>query len=430
MFEIVTLLIVLAAGFGALNHVTLRLPSGVALTIAGLLASLFILSVDALVPGWGLADELRELVLEDIDFTEALMHGMLSFLLFAGALHTDLRKLTTWFRPIATLATVGVLISTALIGLGASLVFGALGLEVPLLWCFVFGALVSPTDPVAVLGIMRAAGAPKSVEIKVVGESLFNDGVGVVVFTVLLAIASGGGGDHGHGEAITAEGVLLLIGVEVVGGILLGLIAGFLTERLLRVIDEPNLEVLITFALVMGVSSLAFALHSSAPLACVVAGLLIGNPGRDGAMSEDTQTTLDRVWEFVDEALNAVLFLLVGLEVVAFEFSTAALVAAALMIAINLGARAVSVLVPLAVWSRFMDFAPGTRPILIWGGIKGGISVALALSLPPFEGREVVLTATYAIVLFSVLVQGLTVGPLISALDAKDDATPASPEVG
>ncbi|MEO0605699.1 MAG: cation:proton antiporter, partial [Myxococcota bacterium] len=292
MFEIVTLLIVLAAGFGALNHVTLRLPSGVALTIAGLLASLFILTVDAIIPGWGLAQELRELVLEDIDFTEALMHGMLSFLLFAGALHTDLRKLWTWFRPIATLATVGVLISTALIGLGASLVFGALGLEVPLLWCFVFGALVSPTDPVAVLGIMRAAGAPKSVEIKVVGESLFNDGVGVVVFTVLLAIASGGGGDHGHGEAITAEGVLLLIGVEVIGGILLGLIAGFLTERLLRVIDEPNLEVLITFALVMGVSSLAFALHSSAPLACVVAGLLIGNPGRDGAMSEDTQTTL------------------------------------------------------------------------------------------------------------------------------------------
>ena len=322
MFEIVTLLIVLAAGFGALNHLTLRLPNGVALTIAGLLASMAVLVVDAIAPGWEVGEALRKLVLEDIDFTEALMHGMLGFLLFAGALHTDLERLRAWFAPIATLATVGVLISTVAIGLGAYVIFGALGLEVALPWCLVFGALVSPTDPVAVLGIMRAAGAPESVEIKVVGESLFNDGIGVVVFTVLLAIASGGGGDgHGHDEAITALGVVELLAREVVGGLLVGLLIGGLTERLLQRVDEANLEVLITVALVMAISSLSFRLHTSAPLACVVAGLLIGNRGRQRAMSDDTLLTLDRVWSFVDEALNAVLFLLVGLEVVAFEFT-------------------------------------------------------------------------------------------------------------
>ncbi|MEN0067845.1 MAG: sodium:proton antiporter [Myxococcota bacterium] len=419
MFEIVTLLIVLAAGFGALNHLTLKLPSGVALTIAGLLASLFVLGVDALSPSLGLGDALRELVLEDIDFTEALMHGMLGFLLFAGALHTDFDRLRKWLAPIATLATVGVLISTAIIGLGAYLVFSALGLEVPLMWCLVFGALISPTDPVAVLGIMRAAGAPKSVEIKVVGESLFNDGVGVVVFTVLVGIAAG---TEGHGGEASLLSVLELVGVEVIGGVLLGFGLGWLTERLLQQLDEPNLEVLITFALVMAISSIAFRLHTSAPLACVIAGLLIGNRGRERAMSDDTLQTLDRVWSFIDEALNAVLFLLVGLEVVAFAFSESAMLAAVLLVGINLAARAVSVLIPLSVWSRFMDFAPGTQPILIWGGIKGGISVALALSLPEFEGRTYVLTATYAIVVFSVLVQGLTVGRLINAVSPATQA--------
>jgi len=419
MFETVTILIVLAAAFGAVNHRTLRLPFSIALIIGGLLASLLVLGLDAVLPQWGMGDALRELVLEDIDFTEALMHGMLGFLLFAGALHTDFERLRTWLSPIATLATVGVMISTAMIGFGSYLVFGALGLDVPLLWCLVFGALVSPTDPVAVLGIMKAAGAPKSVEIKVVGESLFNDGVGVVVFTVLLAIASGGGG---HGGEVTALGVVELVLVEVVGGLVLGIGLGFLTERVLRGIDEPNLEVLVTIALVMTISVVALRLHTSSPLACVVAGLFLGNQGRQRAMSEETQDSLDRVWAFVDEALNAVLFLLIGLEVVAFDFTGTTLVAALLLIGLNLAARTVSVLVPISVWGRFMDFVPGTRPILVWGGLKGGISVALALSLPEFEGREPVLAATYAIVLSSVLVQGLTVGRLIGLVSTRDDA--------
>jgi len=412
MFEIVALLLVLAAGFASLNHLTLELPSGVALLSAGLLASLLVLGLDALLPGWGFGEELRELVLEDIDFAEALMHGMLSFLLFAGALHTDFERLRRWMAPIATLATIGVLISTAIIGLGAYAVFNGLGIDVSLAWCLVFGSLVSPTDPVAVLGIMQSAGAPKSVEIKVVGESLFNDGVGVVVFTVLVALA---GGASGHGHEISALGVFELIGVEVIGGVLLGIGAGYATERLLSLVDEANLEVLVTFALVFGVSALAFRLHTSAPLACVVAGLLIGNRGRQGAMSDNTVETLDRVWTFVDEALNAVLFLLVGLEVVAFDYAGPIVLAATILVGVNLLARTVAVLLPLGVFARFMDFAQGTRPILVWGGIKGGISVALALSLPDFEGRGYVLTATYAIVLFSVLVQGLTVGRLIRA---------------
>ena len=417
MFETVTILIVLAAAFGALNHRTLRLPFGIAMIIAGLLASMLVLGVDALWPGLGLSEALRELVLEDIDFSEALMHGMLGFLLFAGALHTDFDRLRAWIGPIATLATVGVLLSTTVIGLGAYGVTQVIGIEVPLAWCLVVGALVSPTDPVAVLGIMKAAGAPKSVEIKVVGESLFNDGVGVVVFSVLLAIAAGGGA---HGEAVTAATIAELLAVEVVGGVALGLVAGWLTERLLRLLDEPNLEILITIALVMAISSVALQLHTSAPLACVVAGLLIGNRGRATAMSATTQTALDQVWSFVDDALNAILFLLIGLEVVAFEYSGAAVLGAALLIVVNLVVRSVAVFLPLSLFSRFMDFAPGTRSILVWGGIKGGISVALALSLPEFEGRGFLLAAVYAIVVSSVLGQGLTVGSLIARYRAEE----------
>lgn len=419
MFETVTILFVLAAGFGALNHRTLKLPFSIAMIISGLLASVFVLGIDQIVPELGLGAGLRELVNEDIDFTEALLKGMLGFLLFAGALHTDLDKLRKWLLPISTLATVGVLLSTAIIGFGAYGVFNGLGIEVPLLWCLVFGSMVSPTDPVAVLGIMKAAGAPKSVEIKVVGESLFNDGIGVVLFTVLVAVASGSGD---HGTAITPLGVAELIGVEVVGGLVLGGVAGYLTERLLRTLDEPNVEILVTVALVMAISAIAFRLHASAPLACVVAGLLIGNPGRDRAMSDETQVALDQVWSFIDEALNAVLFLLVGLEVVAFDYAGPVVFASVLLIGLALIGRFVSVWLPLTAFRRFFDFAPGTLPILVWGGIKGGISVALALSLPEFPGRNYVLTATYAIVVFSVLVQGLTVGRVIGAVTEESEA--------
>lgn len=411
MFETVGILVVLASVFGFLNYHMFKLPFGIAMMVSGLAASILVLIVDAAAPGLGLGAALRELVLTDVNFSEALMRGMLSFLLFAGALHTDIGVLKKWLKPILTLASVGVVISTTIIGFGSWAAFNALGLEVPLIWCLVFGSLITPTDPVAVLGIMKAAGAPKSVEMKVVGESLFNDGVGVVLFTVLVTIAVGSGG--AGGEVMDVTSVTVLVGQEVLGGLILGAIAGYVSYFALRDMDEPNLETLITVAIVAGTSLLAFKLHTSAPLACVVAGLFVGNKGREHAMSEDTEESLDRVWSFIDETLNAILFLLVGLEVVAFEFSGQALIVAAIMIVLNLVARSFSVLGPITIWRRFMDFVPGTRRILVWGGIKGGISVALALSLPEFPGREYVLTATYAVVVTSVFVQGLTVGKLI-----------------
>lgn len=424
IFDTVAILTVVAAVFGYLNHKLVRLPFAIGILVAGLLGSLVVLGIHAVVPELGLATLATD-VLDDIDFAEALMHGMLSFLLFAGALHTDMDSLRKWATTIGVLASVGVMISTGLIGVGSWLVFGALGFDIPLTYCLVFGALITPTDPVAVLGIMKAAGAPKDTEIKVIGESLFNDGVGVVVFTVLLAIATGGGG-HGAEEAVGAATVLKLIGIEVVGGILLGLVSGYVTYLSLRSLNEPNLETFISVALVMGITFIAFQVHTSAPLACVVAGLFIGNQGRHDAMSDATETAVDTVWEFIDEALNAVLFLMVGLQVVTIDFSGSYVTAAVLIILLGVTARGIAVYVPITLMSKRSPYPPGTRLVLWWGGIKGGISIALALSLPPFEGRDVILAVTYAAVIVSVLVQGLTIGRLIQRVSEPDAAGSAS----
>lgn len=416
-FDTVAILFVVAAVFAYANHKLFKLPFAIGVMLAGLFASLLMVGVDTLFPTLGLA-ELVHGVLNDVDFAEALMHGMLSFLLFAGALHTDMDTLKKWAMPIAVLASVGVLISTFVVGFGAYGIFSMLGFDVPLMYCLVFGALITPTDPVAVLGIMKAAGAPKAVEIKVIGESLFNDGVGVVVFTVLLAIATGGGGGH---EEMGALDVLTLIGVEVVGGVALGLISGFFAYLSLRSLNEPNLETLISVALVMGITFLAFQFHTSAPLACVVAGLFIGNQGRHDAMSEPTEEAVDTVWSFIDEALNAILFLLVGAQVVFVNFSVDYVLAALLVIFLATAARAAAVFVPMAILGRRRPFLSGTSRMLWWGGIKGGISIALALSLPPFDGRELILTATYAVVIVSVLLQGLTIGGYIQRLTDNPD---------
>jgi len=412
IFDTAALLLVLASVFAFLNHRFLRLPISIGITVSGLAASLLVLALDAVAPAAGIGDTVRSLV-QGIDFYESLMHGMLSFLLFAGAMHVDLGALLERKGPILTLASIGVAISTAVVGYGSYLLFSLVGIDVPLAYCLVFGALISPTDPIAVLAIMKSMGAPPSLEVKVGGESLFNDGIGVVVFTGLLAAA--GGASHGAAEdSVGAAFVLELLALEVAGGIGLGLLGGYLCYLAMRRLDERNLEVLFSFALVMGITFVAFQLHASAPLACVVAGLLIGNPGRRLAMSERTRQGLDLVWGFIDEALNAVLFLLVGVEVLALEFVPVHLGAALLAVPLVLGARLGSVWLPLAVLRRLRhEFAPGTVRVLTWGGLKGAISVALALSLPPFPGREAVLTATYAVVLFSIVVQGLTVGRLI-----------------
>lgn len=409
LFDITAVLLVAAALVGFINHHMLRLPFTIGLTLAGLAASGVVLALDSLLPEWTVADTVREAI-QGIDFHAFLMHGALSLLLFGGALHVNLGDLLERKWTILVLATVGVCLSTAIVGVGSWYIFGALGLAVPLKHCLVFGALISPTDPVAVLGIMTSLKAPKSLETKVAGESLFNDGVGVVVFLVLLGIAQGGG----VGGEPSVSGVLKLFAGEVLGGVTLGLVAGYITYLAMKTLDEPNLEILMSVALVMGMTLFAAKVHTSAPLACVVGGLFVGNQGRRLAMSERTRVALDLVWSFIDQALNAILFLLVGLEIVAISFEATLLLAAACLVPWTLLARWLAVLLPISVLKLRSEFSPGAVKVLTWGGLKGGISVALALSLDPsFPGRDAILCATYAVVIFSIVVQGLTIGPLI-----------------
>ncbi|MCA9557334.1 MAG: sodium:proton antiporter [Myxococcales bacterium] len=408
LMDAAAILLCLAALLGLINHHLLKLPFAIGILVSGLLASIAVLVLDGFVPAFDLADTVRAAVLR-VDFSEAVLAGMLSLLLFAGALHTDLSLLKEKALPILTLATVGIVISTAAAGGVAWLVFRAVGLDLPLSWCLVFGALISPTDPIAVLGIMKAAGAPPSLEIKVIGESLFNDGVGVVVFAVLLALATSTSGDVGAGD------VSLLLAKEVLGGLALGIGAGLIAERGMRTLDEPNLEILITFAVVFGMNFVATRLHLSAPLAAVAAGLLVGNHGRASAMSARTETALDTVWTFIDETLNALLFLLIGVEVFAIDYTRGDyLLAAALLVPAVLGVRLLGVALPLTALRAKLAIGRGTVRLLTWGGIKGGISIALAMKLPDFPGRDAVLTVTYGVVIFSIIVQGLTVGRLIS----------------
>ena len=432
LLDVTSILFGLAALLGVINHHLFKLPFTIGMTFSAMLASLLVLLTDAVVPSLHLASTVRSGI-ASIDFTYALMKGMLGFLLFAGALHTDLAKLRKFAVPVATLATLGTLIATAIVGFGSHYLFEALGLGVPLIFCLIFGALIAPTDPVAVLGIMKAAGAPKEIEIKVIGESLFNDGIGVVLFAVLVGVAAAGMGaeDGAHAAgAVDAASVAALVAKEVVGGVALGLFAGFLGFKALRSIDEPNLEILISVALVMVLNFTAFKLHTSAPLASVIAGLFIGNRGRYFAMSKRTRSHLDIVWSFVDEALNAILFLIIGLEILTFTFRGTILVAALIAIPMALLARFVAVALPVNLLKAMKrPFLKGSIRVLTWGGLKGGISIALAMSLPPFQGREAVLSATYAIVLFSILVQGLTVGKLIRfvAPVSARDVSPGQP---
>ncbi len=395
-------LVVLAAVFGYVNHRLFKLPHTIGLTIMGALASLAVVAADALIPGFAPGQALRGF-LRGIDFHAALMEGMLAFLLFAGALHVDLSMLLKRKWPVLAMATAGVMISTLVVGAGFKGIALALGLEVPFIWCLVFGALISPTDPVAVLGILKSAKVPESLEAKVAGESLFNDGVGVVVFSILLATALGGG----EFSALQAGELFL---VEALGGVAFGMLLGWIGVQAMKGIDEHNLEVLITLAMVMGGYALARTLHVSGPVAMAVAGLLIGNHGVEYAMSETTRRHLLGFWSLIDEILNSVLFLLIGLEVVAVAIQASFLVAGLASIGLVLVARAVAVGLPMMALSRFLPFTRGAFPMLVWGGLRGGISIALALTLPDGPLRDLILSATYVVVVFSVVIQGATVG--------------------
>jgi CPA1 family monovalent cation:H+ antiporter len=395
-------LVVLAAVFGYVNHRLFKLPHTIGLTIMGALASLAVVAADVLIPGFAPGHAVRGF-LRGIDFHAALMEGMLSFLLFAGALHVDLTILLRRKWTVLAMATAGTIISTVVVGAGFKGITLALGLEAPLIWCLVFGALISPTDPVAVLGILKSAKVPESLEAKVAGESLFNDGVGVVVFSILLATALGGG----EFSWLHAGEMFL---VEALGGAVFGLLLGWLGVLAMKGIDEHNLEILITLAMVMGGYSLAQALHLSGPVAMAVAGLLIGNHGVELAMSDTTRRHLLGFWSLIDEILNSVLFLLIGLEVVAVAIEVSYVAAGLISIALVLVARAVAVGLPMLLLMRFLPFTRGAFPVLVWGGLRGGISIALALTLPEGPLRDLILSATYVVVVFSVVIQGATVG--------------------
>ncbi|MCZ6625806.1 MAG: sodium:proton antiporter [Deltaproteobacteria bacterium] len=402
LFEVMAALLTLAALFSYLNERTFRLPATIGLMLIALLMSLGLIALGKL--GWGVENQARSL-LADIDFSATLLHGMLGFLLFAGALHVNLEDLMRQKWVISSLATAGVLISALVVSGLTWMALQWLGLKLSFIYCLLFGALISPTDPIAVLGILRSAGAPKSLETKITGESLFNDGIGVVVFIVLMGIAEGA---HELGMAEIG----LLFAQETLGGALFGLAIGLLAYWMLKGVDNYSVEILITLALATGGYALAEGLHFSAPIAIVVAGLLIGNHGRALAMSEKTREHLDTFWELVDEVLNAVLFVLIGLEVLVLQFTTGYLLAGLLAIPIVLLARWISVGIPVSLLRMRRDFSPGVVRIMTWGGLRGGISVALALSLSPGVERDVILAVTYTVVVFSILVQGLTMSRL------------------
>jgi CPA1 family monovalent cation:H+ antiporter len=399
--QLAAALITLAAVFGYVNHRFIKLPTTIGIMIMAIVASAALVVLGY----FGLGDLRAKaaIVVSGVDFPTTLMTVMLSFLLFAGALHVNLEDLARRRWTIGLLATVGLLTTVFIVGPIAWLVFNALGVGIPFIYCMIFGALIAPTDPVAVLSILRRVGVEKAVETKIVGESLFNDGVGVVVFLVLVEVATGGhGADAGH--------IALLFVEEVVGGIAFGLACGGVAYWMLRTVDNYQVEVLITLALVTGGYALASAIHVSGPIAMVVAGLLIGNQGRYLAMSDTTRQHLDSFWELIDEILNAVLFLLIGLEILAVSVAFGHFAAGLIMIPTVLLARLVSVSIPITVLRRFRDFGPRTIRILTWGGLHGGISVALALSVESGEIRAVLVPVTYIVVVFSIVVQGLTIG--------------------
>ena len=411
IFNLIALLVTLAAVFGYINRRWLRFPHTIGLLIIALTVSLIVLLVDAVLPQLSLGSSVRG-TLAGIDFEDTLMDGVLSFLLFAGALHVDLESLWNRRWTISLLATAGIVLSTAIVSSLMFFGFRLFGFEVPLPYCLVFGALISPTDPVAVMGILKEVKVPETLEAKIAGESLFNDGVGVVLFTVLVSLATG---TAGHGGA-SVSGVAGLVATEVVGGMILGFAAGYAAYRAMRTIDQHTVEILITLALVMATYGVAKELHISGPIAVVVAGLFIGNHGKRFGMTETTREHVETFWEVLDELLNSLLFLAIGFEVVAVTITGQIIGVGLLAIPVVLLARWVSVGGSITVLGLRQKFTQGAIPVLTWGGLRGGISVALALSLPPSPWKPILLATTYGVVIFSIVVQGLTVKRLVRAV--------------
>ncbi len=410
-FSIVAILTVLSAFFAYINVKFLKLPLTIGLMIITIVFTIVVVVI-------GQFDDtllLREKeFISKIDFKTVLLDIMLSFLLFAGALHTNFDQLKVQRWPVFIFATLGVLMSTFLVGIIMFYTLGLIGIPVNFIYCLLFGALISPTDPIAVLGILKKAGAPKKLETKIVGESLFNDGVGVVVFLTIFSIASS------PNAAIEVSEIVELFAVEVIGGIVLGMILGYIAYRLLRSIDNYEVEVILTIGVVMGGTLIAQEMHLSAPLAMVTAGLIVGNDKvRDTAMSEITQTYVDKFWELIDVFLNTILFVLIGMEILILTLEKSYLLAGLIGIPIVLMSRYISLWIPIKFFAKKLDFVPNTNLIMTWGGLRGGISIALALSLTQEMHKELFLVITYVIVAFSIIGQGLTVEPIVKRLTKK-----------
>ncbi len=404
IFDLAAVLLTLSALFGWLNHKFLLLPHSIGLLVMSVMASVVLVAIDVVYPGQHLYGDLTA-ALQQIDFSAVVMNGMLAFLLFAGALHVDLDKLRSRALSVAILACLGTVLSTAVVGLAFFAAAWLIGHPMPLVWALVFGALISPTDPVAVLSTLRTVSIPATLEVQLQGESLFNDGVGVVLFTLMLRFATDpSGGSTGSGAVVE----LLLI--EAGGGLLLGVLTGYIAYWGIKAIDDYAIEVLISLALVTGTYAVAQRLHVSGPLAMVAAGLLIGDRGPRYAMSDRSKTYMFGLWTLIDEVLNSVLFLLIGLEVLVLRFEGLALVLALLTIPIVLVGRVVGVVAPLVMLAWSKTVSARDIPFLIWAGVRGGISVALALAVPDSPAKPAILAATYAVVLFSIVVQGSTLG--------------------
>ncbi|MFN3405023.1 MAG: cation:proton antiporter [Cytophagaceae bacterium] len=414
LFHIFSLILFLSAGFAYINYRFIKLPGTIGLMVLGLILSLIIQAFGAVNPAFV---SRVEAMLDSLHFSELLLEFMLSFLLFAGALHTDLDKLKAAKWPILSFATIGVLISTFLIGTFFYYIMILFNHPVNYIYCLLFGALISPTDPIAVMGILKKAKVPESVEVKITGESLFNDGVGVVIFITLFQMAQRGFGSVGFGD------ISELLLMEVVGGIVLGFLMGYLAISLMKTIDHYQTEVLISLALVVAGYSFATIMHLSGPLAVVMAGLIIGNKGKSIAMSDVTADYINKFWEMIDEILNAMLFVLIGLEVLVIDYHIEYLIIGVITFVVLIFTRYAALGIPSLALNLKKTFAPNALTIMTWGGLRGGISIALALTLHNSMQKESIVAITYTIVLLSIIIQGLTIEKLIRELRDKEIAT-------
>lgn len=408
---ITSILITVSALFAYANYRTFKLPNTIGIMVISLLFSLALVLLGNF--GYSEGERIASDIIAQIEFDNTLLNGMLGFLLFAGAMHINLDRLLERKWTIGLLASAGVITSMFLVAGGAYYIFQLFGFYVPFIYCLLFGSLISPTDPIAVMGILKTAGASKSLEIKIAGESLFNDGVAIVVFLAIFGMAV-------NGEAFDAQHIGILFVQEAFGGALFGFACGWVVLKMLKRVDNYQVEILLTLALVSGGATAAAGLHLSAPIAVVVAGLMIGNHGRRDAMSNKTVQHLDTFWELIDEILNAVLFLIIGLEVMVLSLDLQTWVAGLVMAIMVLCARLISVGIPVNVLRKLnREFHPHAVKILTWGGLRGGISVALALSIPASPERDLIVAVTYVIVVLSILVQGLTIGKLVKATAEK-----------